>query len=750
LAKQGIKMMLRMKTAGLTVLASAVLIACGGGGGGSSTTPAVINTNASSTYSGVAMAGNVSGATVTVYALNADGTLGSAIGTDTTKSDGSFSVKTSATSPRVAIKVTGGTYTSEADTSKTAVQGGEFLSVSFSESGETGLAVTPLTSMVMAYAMKTAATSGNIATAFNDAQTKLVKAYFDIDATGVNPINKIVPSFTTVSGPAGRAGLALAFFEQLAINVGVAPADLYAALAADSADGQLDGKGAGGAQVKVGTKAAAVTLFTADLLTAVNAYQTSVTSLHKQNLVDLTTASNAAAITQIRSTIATAASAVLAGTGIDVGSAGAVTQLSFAGSGGIQKQFVYVAARSGGVVAIDISDPAAPIITTLTTLNNALSARFLSSVGGIIAVPGAVTPRVVLFDYDNKTIHLADVNSQTILASKTISVTASASFSGASGYIAGGIADAKRNVIWLATADGYIALDPNTLNQVGTTIALANGDPISENMGGDPAADMLFSPNYGSSYENASNTRYWGQGGIQWVDLQSNTAYSMRPTDFQSLTGLDSATCVNSTYSLCAPKLNEPDQGAVDSVYKVGLIANEDSYGVIGAMMLDKASYTFDSVSKTFAAKTPATAFKTMKLSSPSVSGRLSGVVVESGNHYALLMSGNSSRIGVAKIDNPNAPANGTWAGFSDWRTYSASYSDGYSSVGDPHAAGAVKSINTGKSYGFLLADSYSGKVAMIDLEGFLKAAATNPTSADRTLAATPFNNTIIRTLTPQ
>ena len=743
-------MTFRIKNLGLSALAAAVLMACGGGSNnGSVTAPGA---SAGATYSGVAMAGNISNADVEVYALNANGSLGSLIGKGVTSADGAFSITTTSKSDMVAIKVKGGSYTSEADTTKT-VDGGEFVSVSFSPTGETGLAVTPLTSMVMANAMNAASTNGDVSTSFKSAQNKLTTTYFGIDTTDAKPIHKIVPIFTDLTSLEGRAGLVLAFFEQLALNTKVLPSDLYAALAADSADGQLDGKGAGGVQVKVGAQPAAVTLFTADLLAAVNAYQASVKSVHRQKNVDLT---NAPEITQMRATISSGASAVLAGTGIDVGSAGAVTQISFAGSGGIQKQFVYVAARQSGVIAVDISDPAVPVTKKLATLNAEL-AKMSFTAGGIIAVPGAVSPRVVLFDYFNTTIHLVDITSEKILASKTITVNASASFSGATAYIAGGIADAKRNIIWLATADGYLALNPDTLTQVGPTIALANGDPISENMGGDPAADMLFSPNYGSATE-AGGTRYWKKGGIQWVDLQSNVAYSMRPTDFQTLTGLSLSTCVNSSTSLCAPVLNEPDQGAVDSVYKVGLIANEDSLGVIGVMNLDKTAYTFDGASKTFAAKSPSTAFKTMKLASPTVSGRLSGIVVESGNHFALMMSGNSNRIGVAKIDNPNAPANGSaWAGFADWRTYTSNFSDDYSAVGDPHAAGAVKSINTGKSYGFLLSNSFSSTagrtVAMIDLEGFLKASASDPTSADRTLASSPFgstSNAIVRTLVPQ
>jgi len=82
-----------MKGFKISLLLIAILIAftiiltgCGGGGGGKGPSGAI-------TVDGVASKGPISGGTVKVYALNADGSKGSQIGTTTTtKADGSYSV----------------------------------------------------------------------------------------------------------------------------------------------------------------------------------------------------------------------------------------------------------------------------------------------------------------------------------------------------------------------------------------------------------------------------------------------------------------------------------------------------------------------------------------------------------------------------------------------------------------------------------------------------------------------------------
>lgn len=98
-------MTFRIKNLGLSALAAAVLMACGGGSNNGSVTPP--GASAGATYSGVAMAGNISNADVEVYALNANGSLGSLIGKGVTSADGAFSITTTSKSDMVAIKVKG-------------------------------------------------------------------------------------------------------------------------------------------------------------------------------------------------------------------------------------------------------------------------------------------------------------------------------------------------------------------------------------------------------------------------------------------------------------------------------------------------------------------------------------------------------------------------------------------------------------------------------------------------------------------
>ena len=74
-----------------------------GGGGGQSISGSVIK-------------GPVSGSTVTAYPLNADGTLGAALGSATTSATGAFTVTLSAApSGAVALIAVGGTYVSEVE-----------------------------------------------------------------------------------------------------------------------------------------------------------------------------------------------------------------------------------------------------------------------------------------------------------------------------------------------------------------------------------------------------------------------------------------------------------------------------------------------------------------------------------------------------------------------------------------------------------------------------------------------------------
>lgn len=78
------------------------------------------------TLRGAALLGPVAGATVTVYALLADGTRGAVLGTTTTDAAGNYSLKITYVGGPVEVVITGGTYVDEA-TGKTVTNDTELL-----------------------------------------------------------------------------------------------------------------------------------------------------------------------------------------------------------------------------------------------------------------------------------------------------------------------------------------------------------------------------------------------------------------------------------------------------------------------------------------------------------------------------------------------------------------------------------------------------------------------------------------------
>jgi len=111
-----------------------ILTGCGGGGGGEVT------------ISGLASKGPISGGTVTVFALNADGSKGNQLGTATTGADGSYSVNIGSYTGNVLVEVTGGTYTDEATGNEVIrADTDKFHAARSGVSENVKVAVTPLT-----------------------------------------------------------------------------------------------------------------------------------------------------------------------------------------------------------------------------------------------------------------------------------------------------------------------------------------------------------------------------------------------------------------------------------------------------------------------------------------------------------------------------------------------------------------------------------------------------------------------------
>jgi hypothetical protein len=670
----------------MSVLCAAVLSACGGGS--STTTPSAGGGNLPGgngpTVQGTVVAGPVGGAAVEIFEVDAKGVSGEKLGSGTTAVDGTYSIVLSraiAAGLGVRAVAKGGTYVSEADTKGAAKALGtlETLLAAPPTSGAITMYITPLTHFASTFATQIASTQSKALTiALAEAEAAL-KKWVSVDSGA--SLSGVLPGFTTSSTDVAKVyGLVLGSLEELAKNLAKNPADIYAALACDFADGIFDGKGATGA-CAIGSGAALDTLGTTELIRAINTYIVSTSTIHVANSLD--PAPLAAAPRTAVTSVAPASS------GAKVGSTGAISFMRLSGSG---KEVVLIAARSQGLVMVDMSNPAAPAVNRLDALN-ALIKPLMAEVGGVIPIPGATSSQAMLYSYTSKKLITVNLDTNTILNSADLTLSKTASFSGASGvYVAGGVPDIGRGLIWLATSEGYKAVNPTSL---AVSLSSPMAQDVPENMGGDTTRGMLFGPNYGGTTG----------GSIDWVDLTGAVpvTYAMTGADWTTFRKTQSGT---------------PDSGTVDSGYNVGLIIGEDVSNVM-AVNLDKSLYTFDATAKTFKANSATSSIVT------SMSGMtLAGSSVDSVSHYALLMAGFSNAVVVAKIDNPAAPKTGTWTGIEGYRGYALSGSD-YSYARDPHAVGAFNI--QGKSFGFLLnniTNTGTQKVMLIDMDAFYKSAA--------------------------
>ena len=712
---------------GLSVMVSAMLGACGGGSvssappgtappvaagptppvaavttppAASEATPPAASDPTGPTVQGSVIAGPVEGSNMEFFEVDADGKNSDKLGSGLTDSSGSYRITLSR--PIKAGKglrgiAKGGSYASEADTKAGRKTLGtlETLIPSPPAGAALSVNVTPLTHFASVRATELAGSGKKtLIDALVDAEGT-VKKWLAVD--GGASLGALLPGFTLDASDAAKLyGLVLGALEQLAKNLGKTPAEIYAALACDIADGILDGKGSAGVSCGIGSGAGLDTLGTTELIRAINTYIASTTTIHADNKLD---AAPLAAPTRTSVVAVSPASS-----GAAVGSTGAISFMRLAGSG---KEVVLVAAREQGLIMVDMSDPSLPVVNRLDALN-ALIKPLMTSVGGVIPIPGATSSQAMLYSYSSKKVITVDLDTNAILKSGDLALTKQASFSGASGvYVAGGVPDTGRGVIWLATSEGYKAIVPSTLSVISES---AMAQAVPENMGGDPTRGMLFAPNYGTL----------NGGAVDWVDLSgaSPVTYAMSGADWTSYS--------KSTIGIA-------DSGSVDSIYNVGLIIGEDISSVL-AVNLDKSAYDFNATAKTFKAKDANSSVAT------SISAMtLAGSSVDSVSHFALLMAGYSNSVVVAKIDNPAAPKTGTWTGIEDWRGFNLSGSD-YSYAADPHAVGAFNI--KGKPYGFLLNGISGGstqKVMLVDMDAFYKAAA----GTSKVLTSNPVGTTV-------
>lgn len=222
----------------------AALASCGGGGGGGDTTVAPPQT--SSTVSGSIVKGPVSGASVTFYTLNADGSRRSYYGPITTDSGGNFSATlTPAPTGPLEVVSSGGSYVDEATGAVTTLAAWDNLSAAWPV-GTTRAVVTPLTDVAAARVWIMAArgtpSAAQLAEAIQSANISVAQQY-GIDnllATTPAPVADNTRVSTTTRAERNY-GLVLAGIAQYAGTLGVRPIDLVEALATDALDGQFNG-----------------------------------------------------------------------------------------------------------------------------------------------------------------------------------------------------------------------------------------------------------------------------------------------------------------------------------------------------------------------------------------------------------------------------------------------------------------------------------------------------------------------------
>lgn len=212
------------------LLSVAFLSACGGGGGGGAAPPP-----ATTSLSGVASKGLLSGATVTAYSLNASGIEGSALGSDITDANGAYSINVGSYTGAVILKATGGSYVDEA-TGATTTNTVLLRAAVTNVSGSVQAAITPMTEIAVLIA-------GELTTANIDGATALLSNMIGgTDIIGTMPANVLVSSASSTA--AKNYGLMLAALSQL-VSDGTATgvSDAIGQLAADLADTVLDATG---------------------------------------------------------------------------------------------------------------------------------------------------------------------------------------------------------------------------------------------------------------------------------------------------------------------------------------------------------------------------------------------------------------------------------------------------------------------------------------------------------------------------
>ncbi|MBU6257893.1 MAG: hypothetical protein KGL18_15600 [Burkholderiales bacterium] len=644
------------------------LTACGGGSGGNSAPPV---TTASATLSGTVFAAPVAGSSVSAYAADAQGQqTGAALATATTDAQGGYALTlNSLPAGAVLVVASGGTYTSEADHS-TQTLGTMTVLLPSVASGQNAAQISPMTTVIAAATSNLLAASGGTVAAASTTATAKIKSLFGLGALAGDP-SATAPDTSASTGDAWLVAALAGTLETLRANTAIKAADLYQALTADAADGNLDGL-ANGKPIALGTGLLSSSLFTTQWSGAANAW-----GVAQPQYANAT------------SSISAALQASAQAAGIAIGSSGSIAPL-LTQSGGTQ---LYFAARSDGLVELDMSQPAMPVASKVTAINNAVLGSApgrLSSIDGIVINPTPINTAAgakvfaILYSYSSRTVYSVNLTDGVVSDSTTLPIAQTTSFSGASAAIAGGIADGTRGKIWLATGDGLYGIDPSQLQAAPVVIAQPAGTTIDENLGGDPAKGIVFSPDYNN-------------GGLVVFNLAEAKAYQMDAATWSTQVGSWSG-------------LGEIDGAALDSQYNLAVMTLE------GGSQIGLLAYAPVSGATTSVGSIPGGA----KFMSYDTGAPLSGAAIDPVSHTGLFV-GEGGSLGVGTLDDPT---HANWQGFTQFASAGYGVSSYQFEPHDPHTVGAFNIA--GKPYGFVLQGGYAPyKVVVIDLDAMLAAPAT-------------------------
>lgn len=233
---------LRLRALGLVVLIVAGATACGGPGDESSPPSNSPGPGTAARLTGVAMHGPIAGATVRVFALNPNGSLGALQGSTTTDAAGAYSVSLTSNAAPMLLEVSGGSYEDEATGNTLSLPATERLVAAVS-GGTQVAAITALTNLAASRALELAAAGAPLEEAIVAANAGIGQQYNLANIVTVLPASAIAPP--GANALARDYGLVLAAYAQAAKEKQSPLAEFVAALSTDIADGVLDGQDAG-------------------------------------------------------------------------------------------------------------------------------------------------------------------------------------------------------------------------------------------------------------------------------------------------------------------------------------------------------------------------------------------------------------------------------------------------------------------------------------------------------------------------